>query len=153
MAIYLAHVDIVCRAIDDVLPFYVQGLSGSVFEDTTVEGGVVRLYFGTETNQARLVFVKFQERPVGHSFVELIEPVGSQRNPSDNPSTHRSTGIRNLAFVVKSVEDSVRRAVAYGGTVISDPEVITLPHLGKHRVQFVRGPDDVIVEFSETLQP
>lgn len=152
MACYLAHVDIVCTSIDDVLPFYVGGLSGTVFEDTTVEGGLVHVYFGAATKRARLVFVKFQDRPLGHSLVELIEPIGSSLNPPDDPSVQRLIGIRNLAFVVKSVDRAVSRAVANGGTVVSAPEVISLPSLGQYRVQFVRGPDDVIVEFLEALQ-
>lgn len=152
MARYLAHVDIVCRSIDDVLPFYVDGLAGAVFEDTTVEGGVVHVYFGVETKRARLVFVRFQERPLGHSLVELIQPADSSASLGEGPSGRPPTGIRNLAFVVNSVEEAVRRAVACGGRVASDPEVITLPKLGRHLVQFVRGPEDVIVEFSEALK-
>jgi catechol 2,3-dioxygenase-like lactoylglutathione lyase family enzyme len=133
-------------SIERSLTFYRDLLGFSIFEESTVEGDVVRFLSNGHYSAMRLVLLKLA--PIALSTkLELLQFDECSRltEAPDRPHPHAGS----LAFCVPNLDEHIRRLRERGIEPCSDTFAIALPRLGRNSIVYYRDPDGHLIEFLE----
>ncbi|MFX1265164.1 MAG: methylmalonyl-CoA epimerase [Promethearchaeota archaeon] len=127
----IEHIGIAVESIEEVIPYYRDGLGLE--------------YGGEEVVEEQMVRVAFFD--IGESSIELLEPT-SDDSPIAKFLVKRGPGIHHIAVRVNNIEQALKQHEANGAQLI-DKE----PRLGAHntRIAFVhpKSTGGVLVELCE----
>ncbi|HUA12515.1 MAG TPA: VOC family protein [Solirubrobacteraceae bacterium] len=139
----LDHVGIVVEDLGSATEFFVElGLRPG--GRTSVGGEWVDRVVGLAGVRAEIAFL---ETPDGASQLELVEFQTPRHEGEASFAPANAPGIRHLAFVVESIDETLRALRACGAELVGD-----LARYGEsYRLCYVRGPAGVIVELAEEL--
>ena len=149
----LVHVDLQVRDMQRSIKFYTEQLGYAVVEDAVVENGPAEFY-APGAKSMRLVFLRPLSRALFGSMVELMEfrsqdgrilpPAGA------NDGARSSASMRNLSFLVDSLDSTLAQLAAAGIKPLSDIYTVELPRLGRSRIVFIHDPDANLIELIES---
>ncbi len=128
----IEHIGIAVESIEEMIPYYRDGLGLEYGGEEVVEEQMVRVaFFG-----------------VGESSIELLEPT-SDDSPIAKFLAKRGPGIHHIAIRVNNIEEALKRHEA-GGAQLIDKE----PRLGAHnmRIAFVhpKSTGGMLLELCQT---
>lgn len=141
----MEHVGVVVDDLEAATRFFVE-LGLELLGEAPVEGRWVDRILGLEGVRADVALV---QTPDGHGRLELTR---FHTPPHDGGDGHRpanAPGIRHVAFTVDDIDAVVTGLRARGTELVG--EVVS--YEDSYRLCYVRGPEGIIVELIEPLEP
>lgn len=140
---HVHHTAICAQDFDAMRDFFVDFLGFEV-EGEKTERSEPELALVTGLPGARLRWALLR---LGSHRIELFHFYSHDGRSS--PAAQCDTGFTHLAFEVRDVDETHARAVSAGFAPLSPPQVM---RGGVCRVFYLRGPEDIVVEFMEFAQ-
>ena len=140
----LDHVSVVVDDLGAAIGFFT-ALGLTLEGEAAVEGPWVDRVNGLENVQVDIVMMR---TPDGHGRLELTRfrnPKLVEIEPAIAPPN--TLGLRSVMFAVESVDDTVARLRAHGGTLVGEVG----QYEDKYRLCYMRGPAGIIVALAEEL--
>jgi catechol 2,3-dioxygenase-like lactoylglutathione lyase family enzyme len=140
----LDHVSVVVEDLAAAIAFFT-ALGMTIEGESPVEGPWVDRINGLEGVRVNIVMMR---TPDGHGRLELTKfrnPKLVKIEPAIAPPN--TPGLRSVMFTVESIDDSVARLRAIGGTLIGE----IAQYEDKYKLCYIRGPAGIIVALAEQL--
>jgi catechol 2,3-dioxygenase-like lactoylglutathione lyase family enzyme len=140
----LDHVSVVVEDLAAAIAFFT-ALGMTIEGESPVEGPWVDRINGLEGVRVNIVMMR---TPDGHGRLELTKfrnPKLVEIQPAIAPPN--TPGLRSVMFTVESIDDSVARLRAIGGTLIGE----IAQYEDKYKLCYIRGPAGIIVALAEQL--
>ena len=140
----LDHVSVVIDDLAAAIAFFT-ALGMTIEGESPVEGPWVDRINGLEGVRVNIVMMR---TPDGHGRLELTKfrnPKLVEIEPAIAPPN--TPGLRSVMFTVESIDDSVARLRANGGTLIGE----IAQYEDKYKLCYIRGPAGIIVALAEEL--
>jgi catechol 2,3-dioxygenase-like lactoylglutathione lyase family enzyme len=143
----LFHVNVNCSVLDRSRRFYTDGLGLTVGAHTAPESAQPGTAFGLDVARWD-ASILLGPRGFDGGAIDLLEwheprPVGAP------PGGLTETGFQRVGIRVPDIEAAAARAVAFGGSVWSDPQVHTPPNGAEIRIVLASDPDGTALELVE----
>ena len=138
------HVSVVVDDLPAAVDFFTT-LGMALEGETPVEGAWVDRINGIQGVRVNIVMMR---TPDGHGRLELTKfrnPKLVEIEPAIAPPN--TPGLRSVMFTVESIDDSVARLRANGGTLIGE----IAQYEDKYKLCYIRGPAGIIVALAEEL--
>jgi len=140
----LDHVSVVVEDLSAAVSFFT-ALGMTIEGEAPIEGPWVDRINGIEGIRVDIVMMR---TPDGHGKLELTKfrnPELVEVVPAIAPPN--APGLRSVMFSVESVDESVARLRAHGGTLVGE----VAQYEDKYRLCYMRGPAGIIVALAEEL--
>jgi catechol 2,3-dioxygenase-like lactoylglutathione lyase family enzyme len=140
----LDHVSVVVDDLAAAIAFFT-ALGMTIEGESPVEGPWVDRINGLEGVRVNIVMMR---TPDGHGRLELTKfrnPKLVEIQPAIAPPN--TPGLRSVMFTVESIDDSVARLRANGGTLIGE----IAQYEDKYKLCYIRGPAGIIIALAEEL--
>ena len=141
----MEHVGVVVEDLAAATAFFVE-LGLELQGEGSVEGGWVDRVVGLEGVRAEIAMM---ETPDGHGRLELAKFHAPASRGGDREAPANTPGIRHVSFVVDDVDAAVAGLRAHGAELVGEVE----RYRDIYRLCYVRGPEGIIVELAEKIQP
>jgi catechol 2,3-dioxygenase-like lactoylglutathione lyase family enzyme len=143
----LFHVNVNCAILDRSRRFYTDGLGLDVGAHTAPESAQPGTAFGLDIARWE-ASILLGPRGFDGGAIDLLEwheprPVGTP------PGGLTETGFQRLGLRVPNIDAAGERAVAFGGSVWSEPQVHTQPNGTEIRIVLANDPDGTALELIE----
>lgn len=139
----MEHIGVVVEDLDAAIAFFVD-LGMELEGRTPVEGDWVDRVVGLEGVRVDIAVVR---TPGGQGKLELTRFHSPQSPPVEPSAPANTPGIRHLLFAVDDLDATLARLRPHGADLVGE----VTEYANMFRLCYVRGPEGIIIELSESI--